>query len=69
LRFALVQPLLRKYFGGNDMHNPGASRRGNAKLRPQPSLRVQRSNPSCRAKKEWIASLALAMTDIVKTAC
>ena len=29
---------------------------------PKPSLRAQRSNPSYRTKKEWIASLTLAMT-------
>jgi hypothetical protein len=40
----------------NNLQTSGAMRRENAKLYP-PSLRAQRSNPSRREKKEWIASL------------
>ena len=56
-----LRPLITE--GGNYLQTSGASRRENAKLH-LPSLRAQRSNPSRRAKKEWIASSQrlLAMT-------
>ena len=42
---------------GEELHQTsGATRREIAKVHP-PSLRAQRSNPCCRTKKEWIASL------------
>jgi hypothetical protein len=43
--------------GGKEFpQTSGVVRRENAKLYP-PSLRAQRSNPWCRKKEEWIASL------------